>query len=256
MFQAKEKIDRMRIASPCPKNWEGMTGDHRTRFCDLCSLHVYNISEMTRKEVETLISKTEGRICARLYKRSDGTVITKDCPVGLRAIRRRVSRVAGAVITTIFSFCLSVMGQSSTQEDKTYPAKAKITIERTQDSRARLRGVLIDVNGNAMPGFHITLMNSDMTSKLETVSIEEGLFSFDALEAGSYNLSVQANGLESFSVNQINIDTSQTVNIELQMIYVTNPVFVGMVSSEPLIETESPNVKKTFSPKQITTLPY
>ena len=85
-------IDRARIATPCPVSWEQMTGDDRVRFCDQCELHVYNISELTRIEAETLIASTEGRICARLYRRADGSVITKDCPVGLRALRMRVSK--------------------------------------------------------------------------------------------------------------------------------------------------------------------
>ena len=94
-MKSQIKLDRLRIASPCPASWEQMTGDDRARFCELCNLHVYNIAELTASEAKSLIANAEGRICARLYRRSDGTVITKDCPVGLRAIRRRVARIAG-----------------------------------------------------------------------------------------------------------------------------------------------------------------
>ncbi|HEY6046048.1 MAG TPA: hypothetical protein VIU65_05550, partial [Pyrinomonadaceae bacterium] len=96
-METEIQLDRLRIASPCPVSWEQMKGDERSRFCDLCSFHVYNIAELTASEAKSLIAKTEGRICARLFRRSDGTVITKDCPVGLRAIRRRVARISGAV---------------------------------------------------------------------------------------------------------------------------------------------------------------
>jgi hypothetical protein len=73
-----------------------MTGDNRVRFCTECRLHVYNFAELTRTEAEDLLRTTEGRLCGRLYRRADGTVITKDCPVGLRAVRRRVAKIATA----------------------------------------------------------------------------------------------------------------------------------------------------------------
>jgi hypothetical protein len=60
-----------------------MTGDDRVRFCNACNLNVYNFASMTSKEVRSLI--TNGRVCGRLYRRVDGTLITRDCPVGLRA---------------------------------------------------------------------------------------------------------------------------------------------------------------------------
>lgn len=257
MLKERDIVDRMRVASPCPMNWEGMKGDNRARFCDLCSLHVYNISELTRKEVNALIARTEGRICARLYKRDDGTVITKDCPVGLRAIRRRVSRVAGAAITAIFSFCVSVIGQSSVQEDKSCPDNAKITIERTQNDRSMVRGVVMDVNGAVMPGVAVTLINQATQSKTETISDKDGAFKFSALEVGSYDLSVQATGFVPLVVTKIEVERFQTANVELQMFVDSEGVTVGIVSmDDQMIDTESPGLRKTFGTKQITSLPF
>ncbi|MGH9900836.1 MAG: hypothetical protein ACRD68_03250, partial [Pyrinomonadaceae bacterium] len=56
-------LDRVRVAAPCPADWERMTGDHQVRFCGQCERHVYNLSGMTRKEAEALITRTEGRLC-------------------------------------------------------------------------------------------------------------------------------------------------------------------------------------------------
>jgi hypothetical protein len=88
-------LDDVRIASPCDESWERMTGDERVRFCDRCQKHVYNLSAMTRDEAERLIEEKDGSMCARLYQRADGTVITTDCPVG--AQKKRVRRLAIAV---------------------------------------------------------------------------------------------------------------------------------------------------------------
>ncbi|MDQ3799722.1 MAG: hypothetical protein M3384_09740 [Acidobacteriota bacterium] len=92
-------LDNIRIASPCPANWDEMRGDERTRFCSQCSLNVYNLSGMTLDEAENLLLTSEGRACVRFYRRADGTILTKDCPVGWRAVKRRISRAATALVS-------------------------------------------------------------------------------------------------------------------------------------------------------------
>jgi hypothetical protein len=74
---------QLTIASPCPASWDDMEGDDRVRFCGECELNVYNLSAMTESEALKLIAEREGRVCVRMYKREDGTVMTRDCPVGL-----------------------------------------------------------------------------------------------------------------------------------------------------------------------------
>ncbi len=97
-------LDHVSVAAPCPADWDRMVGDDRARFCNQCSLHVYNLSGMTRREAETFVSNAEGRVCVRYYRRRDGTVLTKNCPVGLRAIKQKVSRVAGSVLSAVLGF--------------------------------------------------------------------------------------------------------------------------------------------------------
>jgi hypothetical protein len=88
-------LDNIRIASPCTASWDEMTGDERVRFCGHCSKDVYNLSGMAREESERLLRERAGNICVRLYKRHDGTVLTADCPVGVkRKRRRRIAAVA------------------------------------------------------------------------------------------------------------------------------------------------------------------
>src|SRR6516162_8887116 len=38
---------RLRVASPCPADWNAMQGDDRVRFCGQCEKNVYNLSAMT-----------------------------------------------------------------------------------------------------------------------------------------------------------------------------------------------------------------
>jgi TonB family protein len=59
---------------------------------------------MTTEEAEDLIRKAEGSLCVRFYRRRDGTILTSNCPVGLQAIRHRLSRTRRHVIAAILSF--------------------------------------------------------------------------------------------------------------------------------------------------------
>jgi hypothetical protein len=43
-----------------------------------------------------------GRLCVRFYKRADGTVLTKDCPVGWQALKKRISKTATAFVSLLF----------------------------------------------------------------------------------------------------------------------------------------------------------
>jgi hypothetical protein len=101
MARFRNPLDHVQVAAPCPADWEQMIGSERVRFCGQCSLNVYNLSSMTRAEAEHLIARTEGRLCVKFYRRRDGSIITKDCPVGLRAIGRRVSYIAKAVVSLV-----------------------------------------------------------------------------------------------------------------------------------------------------------
>ena len=92
-------FDNISVAFPCPANWDEMFGDDRKRFCGDCKLNVYNLSDMTRREAENLLINSEGRLCVRFFRRADGTVLTKNCPVGWQAVRQRVSRVATAAFS-------------------------------------------------------------------------------------------------------------------------------------------------------------
>jgi hypothetical protein len=108
MSKHTNPLDQVRVAAPCPADWERMVGDERVRFCDRCSLHVYNLSGMTRREAESLVTNTEGRLCIRFYRRADGTILTRNCPVGLRALKQRVSRIAGAALSAVLGFFAGV----------------------------------------------------------------------------------------------------------------------------------------------------
>lgn len=84
----------VKVAKPCDREWEEMIGGNRSRFCTDCKLNVYDLSELTLDEAQALIQQKEGELCVRFFQRADGTLITRDCPVGVAAHRRKVVAVS------------------------------------------------------------------------------------------------------------------------------------------------------------------
>ncbi|CAN5629816.1 hypothetical protein BH24ACI2_BH24ACI2_04000 [soil metagenome] len=125
-------LDNIRIASPCKANWEEMFGNERKRFCGECKLNVYNLSGMSRREAENLILQFEGRLCVRFFRRADGSILTKDCPVGWQAIKHRVSKMATAFASLVFG-ALSGIGLANyfAQSNKPISSTGEINVENT-----------------------------------------------------------------------------------------------------------------------------
>ena len=98
MCKQQEYLNTIKIATPCKADWEKMEGDDRVRHCQQCNLNVFNISEMSQKEAHELIQNKTGRLCIQMYRRKDGTVITNDCPVGLRRLKKAYQRCAVAAM--------------------------------------------------------------------------------------------------------------------------------------------------------------
>ncbi len=102
----KRMLNDLQIASPCSVPWKSMdeTASEAVRFCGQCSKNVYDISKLTTAEAALLLQQgaASGTLpCMQLYRRFDGTIITDDCPVGLRRIRdiwRRVKSVAAGTV--------------------------------------------------------------------------------------------------------------------------------------------------------------
>lgn len=101
----------LRVASPCTESWDAMqpapdADSERVRHCLKCKMNVFNLTSMSRAEIDALLMKAQGRVCARFYQRRDGTVLTRDCPVGLRKVRVRVA----AALATALALVVAAIG--------------------------------------------------------------------------------------------------------------------------------------------------
>ncbi len=102
---------QFKVASPCKRDWSKMKGDEKVRFCGDCQMNVYNFSAMSQAEVLSLVKEREGKLCARFYTRPDGTVLTRDCSIGV-ARKRRTYTFSFAAIAALFTAPLMISDES------------------------------------------------------------------------------------------------------------------------------------------------
>lgn len=249
----QDPLKHLRIASPCPVDWKQMTGDDRVRFCNLCNLHVYNIAEMTGKQATALITNTEGRICARIYRRSDGTVITKDCPVGLRAIRRRAARVTGAVFATMVALSSAVLGQKPTKtEDPGCKQQVTISRKNTDSDAGAITGTVVDPQGAVVAGARISVRNLKSLKPLEVTANNEGKFRVVVPEVGDYQVIAESPGFIKLEVTQLTIAPKESVNLTLILSY---QELTGVVDILPMRQAPEPPMTRTVTRDIMQRLP-
>ncbi|MFT3742865.1 MAG: hypothetical protein QM785_01100 [Pyrinomonadaceae bacterium] len=147
-------INRLRVASPCSVSWESMTGDDRIRKCHSCELNIYNTAVMTKSEISNMISNRDGRLCIRLHRRSDGTVITQDCPIGLKKVRKRVSTIAASFFAMILGLVSVSYSQQSKPETDKYP-KIEMIAGKFGDDGGRVTVYVYDQFGNVVPNAEV-----------------------------------------------------------------------------------------------------
>jgi hypothetical protein len=105
---AKQLLKQVKIASPCHVAWSEMQGDDQVRYCSHCKRNVFNFSAMPEDEAEAILRQS-GNVCGRIYRRVDGTVLVKDCPVGVAAVRKKLAiGLVSAAAILVSAFGLAV----------------------------------------------------------------------------------------------------------------------------------------------------
>jgi hypothetical protein len=233
-----------------------MEGDDRVRFCRECNLNVYNLSGMTRREAESLVAGASVRLCARFYRRADGTMLTKDCPVGLRALRRRASLAAGAVLTATLSLFTVASGKPHKQK-KSCPA-GEVKIQRVQavSGHSAFSGVVNDSAGGVIPGAAVVITEESTGQKFKATTSDAGEFVFPQLAAGKYTLEISPPGFRRLTVEHLELRVDETLRVEASPAFLVNEGMIGVVSLAPPQDVEYENGTMTLGGKAITSLPH
>ncbi len=192
-----------------------MTGDDRVRFCSLCSLNVYNFAEMTQDEIGELLLRSEGRrVCGRLYRRADGTMLTRDCPTG--PLRKRASRVASATFAAMVSFASFAFGGTTCEMKK--HGKVDIQIERSVAPQKAVFTGFVLLGGNPLPGATVTVRNEVGTTVERTDTTDaNGAFNIDSFDDGLYQVDVTLEGIIPSRIEHLQLTANEVTKAQFAM---------------------------------------
>lgn len=242
-------LENIRVAAPCPASWEQMQGDSRVRHCAECNLNVYNLSEMTRQEAEALIASREGRLCVRFYRRADGAILTRNCPKGLQAMARRVSRIAGAALSAAMS-----LGAAFAQAAKPAPPQPKQ--EQADQQKIQLAFTVVDEQGAVVAGASFKLANNTTGTVYGGTTGDSGVGLVSGLAAGSFVLRIEHQGFKAYE-NTFNLGQNTTETIHLVTSGKSVQVTVGVLIEDnvPFVEHDDASMKTTISGDLMRSLP-
>ncbi|MEP7342110.1 MAG: carboxypeptidase-like regulatory domain-containing protein [Acidobacteriota bacterium] len=243
-------LEQIRVAKPCTANWEEMTGNDSVRFCSQCQLNVYNLSALTKTEAEKLINQAEGRLCAKFYQRTDGTVLTQDCPVGLLAVRKRVSKIAATTFSTLLGLLTGnsldrVTFAQDSKLDQSKPTIKRMDLPFTSSS---IEGRVFDASQGMIARAQVTLVNQKTKFELVTRTSETGKFKFQGVTPGEYTVQVSSPGFKSFTMTNINIASNELIDIGLKL--EVGGEIMGIIVTTETLETSNHTLPTQINRKE------
>ena len=195
MTARRDKLQGLRIESPCPTSWESMQGDERRRHCLQCDKPVYDFAQLTPREVSGLIEACRGNFCARLTRDGRGQLITLQPPPAViePLASRRVSPLVTAAVMAVLGLSSTAWADPATPVS---PAAEQGDGEQARDTRPQrpgktgssLSGTLTSEAGEPAPNAEIRLYNQLDRQERTRRTDADGRFSFASVTAGIYEL--------------------------------------------------------------------
>src|SRR3989441_5598849 len=117
---------------------------------------------------------------------------------------------------------------------------------------ATLNGIVIDVSGGMVPGADVVAKHNATGATVSAVSNTDGVFSFPALNTGTYTVTVSLQGFKTYVANNVVLTSGTGANIRatLEVGGLEEQVLVS--SSSEIVQTQSSTISTTINANQIS----
>jgi hypothetical protein len=125
-----------------------------------------------------------------------------------------------------------------------------------QGTSSRVTGVVSDSLGSVVAGARVVLTNQGTGVSLETTTNESGFYTFDLVQAATYQVTVEKQGFKKFvsSGNMVNINVPATINLKLEVGDIS--AVVNVESSVEQVQTSSSgNIGASIDQRTLESLP-
>jgi hypothetical protein len=125
-----------------------------------------------------------------------------------------------------------------------------------QTSRGAVSGTVTDPTGAVISGANVTLTNTATTVSRSTVTNNEGIYRFDAVDLGDYTVKFTATGFGEVVKSNVIVSANQIAAIDAQLQLGSQTLSVDVATeSGLLLQTEAPVRGGNIDSKRITELP-
>lgn len=247
MPRKNDLLEHVRVPKPCEADWDSMKGNEQARFCSHCELHVHDLSHMTRAEALKLVSRSQGRLCVRYVPDPRGGVRTLEAASApLYRITRRASRIAAGAFTAAISLTANAAARTHAHGEAS--ARAEVAAFALQQQRAAVRGGAIsgtvtDPADAVIAGATVVATNTQTGAEQTIRTNGEGVYSFQNLIPGTYNVRVIAEHFNPHFFENVVVNAGAELNADARLDVggAVQGVIMVMEATEPLVKAASFN---------------
>lgn len=129
-------------------------------------------------------------------------------------------------------------------------------LAHAQTSRGTVTGTVLDASGALIGGAHVTLTGEQTGVRLETESNQSGVYRFDAVDPGIYELAIAQPGFKAYLATRIGVEANRTTTVDpkLEVGDAGTRVEVNAQSSE-LLTKDSPLRGGNFDSREARDMP-
>lgn len=217
------RLNRMGVPNPCSISWDSMSGSDEVRNCTRCSRNVYDLSQMTKKQVHDLVDSHKGRLCVTFARDRYGKIKTLEQPPQLKLIQHRLLHVTGATLAAVLSLNPTVFANNFISNNSNSSISHRHSIElfissaQNRNEDTVVIGTVFDSNQAVIVGAEITLINEQTEQTHKTKTSDEGTYRISNLIAGTYRLNLSSPGFRQMVIKGIKLGTQHEVKMDVTM---------------------------------------
>ena len=123
------------------------------------------------------------------------------------------------------------------------------------DATAGLTGTVVDPSGAVIPGATVTLQNSDNRHQQDSVTGNDGSYSFAGLTPGNYQIRIQASGFKPYLQSGIAVAEAAQLTVDAVLVLNSASTIVEVSAQGSEADLSSTQLGETITAKKMTSVP-
>ncbi len=128
-------------------------------------------------------------------------------------------------------------------------------LANAQVDTGSIRGIVKDTSGAVINGAKVTLTSEDTGFAVETVTSQDGNYTFSPVKIGTYTLQVESKGFQKALQRHVGVDVQQAVGANFSLVPGSLTETVVVTAVAPTLQTQDASVGTVATTAQINDLP-